>query len=162
MTNAERSEGEGSPSNHLESRAMIRVVTQSLYVLLGAIFLLGGIGVLLLGTGLLPTPVRDVILSIGEDNLHTLHLMQEYATLLVLVALLTFWFVKHYEMSRPFHWAMTLFWGVIALVHWFDPRGEFHYGLAEAITSVPFVLFVALGLLRERSERYPGRTRRCT
>jgi hypothetical protein len=49
---------------------MIRAVTQSLYVLLRAIFLLGGIGVLLLGTGLLPTPVRDVILSIGEDNLH--------------------------------------------------------------------------------------------
>ena len=137
---------------------MTRVVSQALYVLLAAVFLLGGTSVLLLGTGLMPTPVTDVILSIGEGNLHTLHLMQEYATLLVLVALLTLWFVKHYEMSRPFHWAMTLFWGVIALVHWFDPQGEFHYGLAEALTSVPFVLFVALGLLRERSERNPGRT----
>ena len=141
---------------------MLRLVTRLLYILLGVIFLLGGGAVLLLGTGLLSAPVADVILSIGEDNPHTLHLMQEYAALLVLVALLTFWFVKHYEMSRPFHWAMTLFWGVIGLVHWFDPRGEFHYGLAEAITSVPFVLFVALGLLRERSERYPDRTRRCS
>ena len=70
---------------------MIRVVTQSLYILLGAIFLVGGSGVLLLGTGLLPSPARDVVLSIGEDNPHTLRLMQEYATLLVLVALLTFW-----------------------------------------------------------------------
>jgi hypothetical protein len=132
---------------------MIRVGTQSLYLLVGATFLLGGSGVLLLGTGLLPVPVRDVILSIGEDNLNTLHLMQEYATLLVVVALLTFWFVAHYEMSRPFHWAMTVFWGLIALVHWFDPRGEFHYGLAEAITSVPFVLFVVLGLLRVRHDK---------
>ena len=132
---------------------MLRLVTRLLYILLGVIFLLGGGAVLLLGTGLLPAPVADVILSIGEDNPHTLHLMQEYATLLVLVALLTFWFVRHYEMSRPFHWAMTLFWGVIALVHWFDPRGEFHYGPAEAITSVPFAVFVALGLLRERSSR---------
>jgi hypothetical protein len=139
---------EEGPSNQLEAPAMIRVVTQSLYVLVGATFLLGGSAVLLLGTGLLPAPVRDVILSVGEDNPNTLHLMQEYATLLVLVALLTFWFARHYEVSRPFHWAMTLFWGLIALVHWFDPRGEFHYGLAEAITSVPFVLFVALGLLR--------------
>jgi hypothetical protein len=131
---------------------MIRLVTQSLYVLLGAVFLLGGATVLLLGTGLLPAPVRDVILSIGEDNPNTLHLMQEYATLLVLVALLTFWFVKHYEMSRAFHWAMTFFWGLIALIHWFDPKGQFHSGLGEAITSIPFVLFLAVGLLRETAD----------
>jgi hypothetical protein len=135
---------------------MIRLATKSLYALLGAIFLLGGATVLLLGTGLLPTPVRDVILSIGEDNPNTLHLMQEYATLLVLVALLTFWFIKHYEVSRTFHWAMTLFWGLIALVHWFDPRGQFHHGVGEAITSIPFVLFVAVGLLRETAERRTG------
>jgi len=126
---------------------MIRLITQSMYVLLGTIFLVGGTGVLLLGTGLLPAPVRDVILSFGEDNLHTLHLMQEYAALLVLVALLTFWFVKHYEQSRAFHWAMTFFWGLIALVHWFDPKGAFHPDLDAAIISVPFVLFVAVALV---------------
>ena len=131
---------------------MTRLLTQSLYVLLGALFLLGGAAVLLLGTGLLPAPLRDFILSIGEDNPNTLHLMQEYATLLVLVALLTFWFVKHYELSRAFHWAMTFFWGLIALIHWFDPRGQFHYGIGEAITSIPFVLFLAVGLLRETAD----------
>jgi hypothetical protein len=135
---------------------MLRLAIQSLYVLLGTIFLLGGASVLLLGTGLLPSAVREVILAIGEDNPHTLHLVQEYATLLVLVALLTFWFVKHYELSRAFHWAMTVFWGLIALVHWFDPRGQFHYGLAEAINSIPFILFMAVGLLREHSERRTG------
>jgi hypothetical protein len=136
---------------------MLRLVIQSLYVLLGAIFLLGGASALLLGTGLLPSPVREVILSIGEDNPNTLHLMQEYASLLVLVALLTFWFVRHYELSRAFHWAMTAFWGLIALVHWFDPRGQFHHGLAEAINSIPFVLFVVMGLFREHAERRTGR-----
>src|SRR5262252_377449 len=54
--------------------------------------------------------------------------------------------------------SMTLFWGLIALVHWFDPRGEFHYGLAEAITSVPFVVFVALGLLRGRNNGHVDRS----
>jgi hypothetical protein len=49
------------------------LVTQLVYVLLGTIFLLGGASVLLLGTGLLPTPVRNVILSIGEDNPNTCH-----------------------------------------------------------------------------------------
>src|SRR5262245_10127465 len=134
---------------------MTRLLTKSVYALVGVLFLLVGATVLLLGTGLLPAPVKDVILSIGEDNPNTLHLMQEYATLLVLVALLTFWFVKHYEMSRAFHWAMTFFWGLIAIIHWFDPRGQFHYGLGEAITSIPFVLFVVVGLLRETAD---GRT----
>jgi hypothetical protein len=135
---------------------MLRLLIQSLYVLLGAIFLLGGASVLLLGTGLLPPAVRDLILAIGEDNPNTLHLMQEYASLLVLVALLTFWFVKHYELSRAFHWAITAFWGLIALVHWFDPRGQFHCGLSGAINSIPFVLFLAAGLLREHAERRTG------
>jgi hypothetical protein len=131
---------------------MLRTITRSLYALVGAAFLLVGSSVLLLGTGLLPGPLKATILSIGEDNGNTLHLMQEYASLLVLVALLTFWFVKHYERSRAFHWAMTAFWGIIALIHWFDPRGQFHSGPGEAITSIPFLLFLLVGLLREKSE----------
>jgi hypothetical protein len=131
---------------------MLRTITQSLYALVGAAFLLGGSAVLLLGTGLLPGPLKDAILAIGEDNTNTLHLMQEYAALLVLVALLTFWFLRQYERSRAFHWAMTAFWGIIALIHWFDPRGHFHSGLGEAVTSVPFLLFLVIGLLREKSE----------
>lgn len=73
-----------------------------MYALVGAVFLLGGSAVLLLGTGLLPELLKDSILAIGEDNTNTLHLMQEHASLLVLVALLTFWFLRHYEESRAF------------------------------------------------------------
>ena len=132
---------------------MTRLLTRLVYAVVGVLFLLVGTGVLLLGTGLLPAPVTDVILTVGENNVNTLHLMQEYAALLVLVALLTFWFVRHYEQSRGFHWAMTAFWGVIAVIHWFDPTGKFHSGPGEAINSAPFLLFVLLGLLRERAER---------
>ena len=96
---------------------MLRTITRSLYVLVGAAFLLGGSAVLLLGTGLLPEPLKDAILAIGEDNTNSLHLMQECASLLVLVAPLTFCFLRHYEHSRAFHWAMTAFWGIIALIH---------------------------------------------
>ena len=64
---------------------MLRTITRSLYALVGAAFLLVGSAVLLLGTGLLPEPLKDAILAIGQDNTNTLHLMQEYASLLVLV-----------------------------------------------------------------------------
>ncbi len=132
---------------------MTRLLTRSVYALVGVVFLLAGAAVLLLGTGVLPGPVQEVVLSVGERNGHTLHLMQEYAALLVLVALLTFWFLRHYEQSRAFHWMMTAFWGAIAVIHWFDPTGQFHAGLGEAIDSVPFVVFLVLGFLRDRAGR---------
>ena len=80
---------------------MLRTITRSLYALVGAAFLLGGSAVLLLGTGLLPGPLKDAVLAIGEDNANTLHLMQEYAALLVLVALLSFWFLRHSSTAGP-------------------------------------------------------------
>jgi hypothetical protein len=127
-------------------------LAKSLYVLLGGLFLAAGVSVLLLGTGLLPAPVRDILLDVGRHDENTLHIMQEFASLLVFAGLMTFWFVHHYDQSRPFHWAMTLFWGLIALVHWFDVRGGFEYGLGQVINSIPFGLFLAVGLLRQRTE----------
>lgn len=125
-----------------------KILAQSLYALLGAVFLVAGVAVLLLGTGLLPAAVKDMIIDAGRDNERTLHIMQEFASLLVFVALVAFWFIRHYDQSRPFHWAMTLFWGLIALVHWFDIRGSFHYGAGQLINTIPFALFLVVGLLR--------------
>jgi hypothetical protein len=130
---------------------------QFVYTLFGAGFLVAGAAVLLLGTGLLPEGVKDFIVGFGHDDPGTLHIMQEFASLLVFAGLISFWFVLHYERSRAFHWAMTLFWGLIALVHWFDIHGSFHSGVGEAITTVPFALFVVVGLLRQRSDVGPRR-----
>ncbi len=71
--------------------------------------------------------------------------------------LITFWFLRHYEQSRPFHWAMTAFWGLIALVHWVDVRGPFTSVLDPLVNSIPFFLFVVLGLLRMATEGAGGR-----
>ena len=131
---------------------LTRALARSVYVLFGAVYLLAGVAVLLLGTGLLPGPVRDIITDVARDNPNTLHIMQEFGSLLVFVGLITLWFVRHYDQSRPFHWAMTAFWGLIALVHWFDIRGRGDDVVGPLINTVPFALFVAVGLLRHRSE----------
>jgi hypothetical protein len=135
---------------------LTKTMAQIVYGIVGVVFLLVGASVLLLGTGLLPEAVKNPILNIANEDLYTLHLMQELASLLVLVGLLTFWFFLHYDKSRPFHWVMTFFWGLIALVHWFDPNGTFHSGMGEAIISIPFVLFVGIGLLRLKTDSAPG------
>jgi hypothetical protein len=130
---------------------MIRILSQALYIVFGVIYLVAGVGVLLLGTGLLPGAVSDLIISIGQDNSNTLHIMQEFGSLLVFAGLITLWFARHYDQSRPFHWAMTVFWGLFALVHWFDIRGSFRFDIGTAINTIPLALFAVVGLLRERS-----------
>src|SRR5262245_50539090 len=135
-----------------ETHTMTRILAMSLYGLVGAVFLLAGVSVLLLGTGLLPEPVRELIVDIAHDNGNTLHIMQEFGSLMVFAGLISFWFVCHYNQSRPFHWAMTVFWALIALVHWYDIRGGLQFGIGPAINTIPFGLFLAVGLLRRLSE----------
>jgi hypothetical protein len=130
-----------------------RALAQALYGLFGIVYLVAGASVLLLGTGLLPVPVRDLIMSIGEGTPNTLHIMQELASLMVFAGLITLWFMLHYERSLAFHWAMTVFWGLFALVHWFDIRGGFDPDIGNLINTIPFGLFLLVGVLRMWSER---------
>jgi hypothetical protein len=132
---------------------MAKALSQTLYGLSGVLYLVAGVSVLLLGTGLLPDSVRDLIVSLAHNDANTLHIMQEFASLLVFVGLITLWFIRHYDQSLPFHWAMTVFWGLIALVHWFDIRGSFRYDVGALINTIPLMLFVLIGLLRQTSSR---------
>ena len=133
----------------------IKTITKSLYGFVGVIFLIAGAGVLLVGTGLLPTVIKNVIINVGHDDLNTLHILQEFSSLLVFAGLITFWFIRHYEQSKAFHWAMTTFWALFALAHWFNAKGSFHSGAGQLINTVPFILFVVVGLLRNNYERKP-------
>jgi len=127
---------------------MAKILSIIVYVLLGTILLAVGTAVILFKTGLLPDAVQNAILSEAGSNLHTLHIVQEFGTLLVFAGLITFWFVRHNDQSQFFHWAMTVFLGLLALVHWIDVRGP-NTSLTEPIpVTVPFVVFVVLGILR--------------
>jgi hypothetical protein len=137
---------------------MIRALSRTLYGLFAGIYLVAGLSVLALGTGILPGAVRDVILGIGQGDGNTLHIMQEFGSLLVFTGLMTLWFIRNYDQSLPFHWAMTGFWGLFALVHWFDIRGSFRSAVGPMINTIPLALFGAVGLLRQRAER-PGHDR---
>ena len=131
----------------------IRMIANSLYGFFGTLFLLTGAVVLLLSTGLLPDSVENIVVSFGHSDFNTLHIIQELGSVLVFVGLITFWFIRHYDQSIPFHWAMTTFLGFFALAHWFDVSGAFHLGVSQMINTIPFILFVLVGLLRKRLER---------
>jgi glycopeptide antibiotics resistance protein len=77
----------------------------------------------------------------------------------VFAGLISAWFLWHYEKSQFFHWSLTLFWGLLALVHWIDVRGTSADVGGNLVTTIPFLLFASLGLARAATEQSsPRRT----
>jgi hypothetical protein len=109
----------------------------------------------LAGTPILPAAVRAAIEEESQGNLNVLHILQELGVALVLAGLVAAWFTWHYEQSVFFHWSLTLFWALLALVHWFDVRGPNDSIGGPLVLTVPFLWFVALGALRATAERQP-------
>lgn len=129
-----------------------RLVAKGIYALVGAAFLAAGAATLLVNTGLLPGGVRDVVLRFSQDNLVMLHILQEFGAVLVLLGLLTFWFIRHYDESLFFHWAMTAYWAIMALIHWFHVASPEVSAVGGLINTIPFAMFLAIGLLRLANE----------
>ncbi|MBS1812972.1 MAG: hypothetical protein JST84_32700 [Acidobacteria bacterium] len=131
----------------------IKALVQFVYGLFGALFLVAGLSVLSLRTNLLPAAVQNIIVHEAQGSLQALHLLQEFSALLVFAGLMSLWASAHYEQSKTYHWAMTTFWGLLAVAHWFDVRGPFQSVLGPLINTVPFVLFGLLGVLRIAAAR---------
>jgi hypothetical protein len=123
------------------------------YGFFGTVFLIVGATVMLFHTGLLPGPVQNLILGFAHSDPNALHLIQEFASILVFAGLVSIWFVRHYEHSQLYHWAMTTFWALFALAHWFDGREGLRSVSGPMIDTIPFFLFLLIGLLRWNSER---------
>jgi hypothetical protein len=128
----------------------VSVITRSVYVLAGALALLIGIVPLLTGTGLLPPRVNEIVFEFGVNDPTGIHVVQEMATLYVLLGVMFLWFARHYERSLRFHWLITAWTLLLFWVHWFTAYGEFRNEPAIIIDLIPFLVFLALGLLRRR------------
>jgi len=124
-----------------------------LYGFVAAVFLIGGATVLLLRTDLLPAAVRNIVMNVAHDDMNTAHIIQEFASMLIFAGLISVWFIRHYEQSKFFHWAMTAFWALFSLVHWFYVGGPVKSVSGPMINTIPFVLFAVVGLLRHSSEK---------
>ena len=131
----------------------IRPVAKFLYGIVAAVFLIGGVTVLLLRTGLLPAAVRNIVMNVAHDDMNTAHIIQEFGSMLVFAGLISIWFIRHYEQSKFYHWAMTAFWALISLVHWFYVAGPVKSVSGPMINTIPFVLFAVVGLLRKSSDQ---------
>lgn len=129
----------------------VATIAKSLYAFLGVALLIVGVSVLLARTSILPDFAKGFIIRTAHDDPNTLHLMQEFASLMVFAALTTFWFIRHYQQSEAYHWAMTTFWALFSIVHWLDVR-TLRSVAGPLINTIPLVLFALVGLLRRSAE----------
>jgi len=132
---------------------MVRTISIIVYSLFGAVFLIAGATVMLLHTGLLPEPLRQFVLGFAHNDELAIHLIQELSSLLVFTGLITFWFVRHYDQSLPFHWAMTAFWALFSFAHWVDGRAGPRSIKGPIVNTIPLLFFLVIGSLRAGSER---------
>lgn len=130
----------------------IKAITKFVYGLFGAVFLIVGATVMLLHTGLLPEAVKNIVMDFAQGDLNAVHLIQEMGSILVFAGLITFWFIRHYDQSKAYHWAMTTFWALWALAHWFDGREGPRSVSGPLINTTPFIVFLLIGLLRGNSD----------
>jgi hypothetical protein len=133
-------------------KTAVKILAQLSYVIAGATMLLLGASVLLAGAGALPG-LQTSLVEEAKGNLDFVHVLQEFATLLVFAGLITLWFVLHYEQSMALQWAMTLFFLLLAVVHCFDVRGPSESTAGDIIIGLPFFWFAAIGALRAAAER---------
>jgi hypothetical protein len=129
------------------------VLAKTLYMIFGVLYLAAATVALLFRTGLLPDAVKSTLLDAAHGDLNAVHISQEFASLLVFASLITFWFARHYKQSLFFHWAMTTFWALFALIHWFDVRGPIRFDAGVLINSIPFILFLVVGLVTRKRGR---------
>lgn len=125
----------------------VHSIAKFLYGLVGVIFLLLGLAIVLVKTGVVPAGVQGAVMHATDNNVFGLHLLQEFGGMMVFAAILSFWCVKNYGQSMGYHWALTVFFGLLALVHWFDVRGV-RSPMGPAINTLPVLLFAVIGVWR--------------
>lgn len=124
-------------------------LAKTLYAVFGTLYLLAGGAVLLARTGWLSSSVTRIIGNVSHGNGYAFHILQELSASLVFAGLITLWFLRHYEQSGFFHFAMTVFLGLFALIHWHDAAWSWDNSVASlSLTTAPFLLFALVGVLR--------------
>jgi hypothetical protein len=116
--------------------------------LFAVLYLAAGAALLLFNTGNLPPLVARIVAEVTHHDPYTLHIAQEFGSHMIILGLITLWFTFHFDQSKMFHWAMTLGWGLFALIHWIDVRGTSESIKGPALTTIPFVVWAVAGVLQ--------------
>ena len=99
-------------------------------------------------TGWLPQSVVDNFLGSEMQGPSVEHLLQEFGTVVLALGLVFLWCARRQEQSRRFHWAMTFYFLLDALIRWVGPDGVIGSWQRGIVNSIPLTILLLLGLLQ--------------
>ena len=108
---------------------------------------------MLLPLGWLPERLTNDLLIGETPSAFVDHLLQEFGTVVLALGVVFLWYSSRKEQSRSFHWAMTFYFSLNALIHWIGPDGLIGSWSRGIINSIPFAVMLLLGLLQLRTSR---------
>ena len=128
----------------------LKKITRVIYSLFGVVYVLIGAGAMLLPAGWLPQSLTDDFLAEVIPSPFLEHLLQEFGTVVLALGFVFLWYAKRNEHSRSFHWAMTFYFSLSALIHWIGPEGPIGSWQRGIANSIPPAIMLLLGLLQQR------------
>lgn len=131
-----------SPRYHGLSEARMKAFTFVIYAVFGALAVSAGTAALLVPALALPREMYSPM---------TAHLIREQAAGFVFIGLMLFWCLSHFEQRRPVHFALLLFTGLFAAIHWVDYLREHRDVLSPVINTLPVLALVATAPFARRS-----------
>ena len=138
----------------------LRVVIRGVYALLGVLYVLAGVGAMVLPLGWVssswagPDAVLPYATAAPDSYLN--HLTQEFGTLAIAVGFVFLWQARRSEPSRNLHWLLTVYLMLDSLIHWVGPQGPIGSLQRGVTNSIPPLLFLILGLLWQRRRNVEG------
>jgi hypothetical protein len=132
---------------------MLTKFTRVVYVLFGVLYILIGVGSFLLPLGWLPETVTGDMLAGESRSAFFDHLLQEFGIVVLALGLIFLWYARRKELSWGFHWLVTFYFALDALIHWVAPDGQISPWSRGTINTIPFAVMLLLGLLQLRAGR---------
>lgn len=133
---------------------------QVLYILFGILYLAMGIGAMLAPPGWLPQKLIGALPAGEMQDPFVAHLVQEFGSVVLAVGLVFLWRARQSEWSAAFHWAMTFYLLLNALIHWISPDGSISPWSRGLINSLPPALMLVAAALQLRTTPPPVQARR--
>lgn len=134
----------------------LRIVTKGVYALLGTLYVLAGVGAMVLPLGWVSSswagPDAVAVYAAAAPDSYVNHLTQEFGTLAIAVGFVMLWQALQTEPSRSLHWLLTFYLLLDASIHWFGPQGVIGSLQRGVINSIPPLAFLCLGLLRRKGQ----------
>lgn len=114
------------------------------YLLIGVIYMLIGMGAIFVPSGVLPAEWIVSIYGSDISNSLSMHMILEFGAALLALGSVFLWRARHSRYSPTFHWGMTTYFIVDAMIHWLGPDDAVDSLPHDLINTAPFLLLMVL------------------